>query len=340
MTDFNFVDFYNEAGLNPSGDIVKARQKAFKKLTNNNALEDFITLTRLYFQMPQDDVAWFKDAFSASDASFSMVNNERESSVLAACLLAHHVVLEQNPEAALCVLVSFTQSNRNIVVLPKLITLAEECFKKAAIKDFQAVRLSAPLPKTAEEGEDQNVLFSQWAKTLVNKVEAVVGKLQEQNARLNEENESLWWYIGGWSRITSTPFSELEPAATSVLAGYDLASLNSGATGPYSAEAILYRILQANDVDAKAKATIASAVDALDRDHLKEYVTSLPAAVPDICAITTALLKAEEIGKSPNWHEAFEKTSHLKPKKAEFTMQLLAKQVYMETLLLGLLQSN
>ena len=65
--------------------------------------------------------------------------------------------------------------------------------------------------------------------------------------------------------------------------------------------------------------------DAVEKMDLGEVLTR----VPDICPVLTAFHKASEIGKSPSWHEAFEKAAHVSP-DLQFTPLRLAMQVYRE----------
>ena len=88
MTGFNLADNYRAAGLTAGPDVLRTRQEPFDKLRKAIDPGTAIDLTRLYFGLPVPrGTDWFRDAFGEADASFSLVDNAREASVLAAGLL-------------------------------------------------------------------------------------------------------------------------------------------------------------------------------------------------------------------------------------------------------------
>ncbi len=88
MAEFNFADNYRAAGLTTGPDALRTRREPFDKLRQAINAQSAIDLTRLYFGLPVPrGTDWFRDAFGATDSSFSLIDNAREASVLAAGLL-------------------------------------------------------------------------------------------------------------------------------------------------------------------------------------------------------------------------------------------------------------
>ena len=126
MISFNFADQYKAAGLAPGPEIIRLRQEPFNKLRKNIDLLKILNLTRLYFGIPvTDGVDWLRDAFRETDASFSMLENEREVSVLSVCLLA--AALEDgHVSAGLSPLVAAAGGYRKPLVSPEFIEDAKQ----------------------------------------------------------------------------------------------------------------------------------------------------------------------------------------------------------------------
>jgi hypothetical protein len=362
MAPFTFADTYRAAGLSPGPDIIRLRQEPFDKLRKSIKPSNVVDLTRLYFGLPAPDAAtWLRDAFAEADPSFTLVDNQREVSVLAVCLLS--VALEDgHASAGLAPIVAAAAGNRTPVVRPEFVEEARQRLHERAVDarrrasadprqitpfakaDSKVPAAAAALAqagdfaKTAEIFKLVSEESSQARKTLADQFHQVLVPLIAEVTYLREELDMLWWYVGGWSLVLERPFTELEPALAAAMAGLDLASLTKGDVGPVAAPAILSRLISASRKTDSRKVAIRDAVDGfggnaferldLDGERLKR--------VPDVCPVLTAFLKAHEIGKSPTWHQPFAKVSHMKA-TATFHPLELAMQVYREALLIALL---
>ena len=356
MAGFNFADIYRAAGLTLAPDALRARQEPFDNLRQAIDPQTAIDLTRIYFGLPVPrGTDWFRDAFGATDASFSLIDNAREASVLAAGLL-EGATLDGKVYAALATLTTAASGLRQPLVRLDLIDLMRAAIQERAvgarrqapidpkhIKLPAASKLSVELTALTQGPEIAKVsaLLKQVSeesaeitKTLTNQVLAVVQPLAAQVLTLREEVEMLWWYVGGWSRMLDKPFMELELGLAAVLAGVDMADMSRSATGPAAAPAIFQRILAAGRKAKTAKIAIKDAVDALPQDQLDRL--RLPNALgtmSEICPVLTAYAKAKEIGASPAWHVAYTKATGFET-GAAFTPLELAMQAFRERLLL------
>jgi hypothetical protein len=356
VAGFNFADNYRAAGLTTGPDALRTRQEPFDKLRQAIDPPTAINLARLYFglSVPRG-TDWFRDVFGATDASFSLIDNAREASVLAAGLL-DAAAADGKIYAALATLTTSASGLRQPPVRPDLIDKMRFAIQQTAINARQqapvdpkniklpaASKISAELIALTQAPEitKASALLKQVSdesaeitKTLTNQVFSVVQPLAAQVLTLREEVEMLWWHIGGWSRLFEKPFAEFELALAAVLAGVDLADMSRSTTGPAAAPAIFQRTLAVGRKAKTAKIAIKDAVDALSQDQL-DYL-KLPDAlrtVPEICPVLTAFAKAKDIGAGMAWHASFAKATGLDV-GSTFAPLDLAMQAYRERLLL------
>ena len=358
MTEFNFADSYRAAGLTLGPEALRTRQEPFDKPRQTIDAQTAIDLIRIYFGLPVPrGTDWFRDAFQATDASFSLIDNAREASVLAAGLLEVATTADGKVYAALATLTTAACGLRQPRVRPELIDLMRGEIQERAVSDRRHATVKPEqirLPATASKLSPELTALSQSpdlakasallkqvseesagiTRTLANQVLAFIQPLAAQVLTLREEVEMLWWYVGGCSRMLDKPFVELDLGLTAVLAGIDMADMSRSATGPAAAPAIFQRIIAACRKAGTKKIAIKDAVDALPRDQLDRL--KLPNAlgtVSEICPVLTAYAKAKEIGASPAWHVAYANATGLEA-GAAFAPLELAVQAFRERLLL------
>lgn len=357
MAEFNFGDNYRAAGLTVSADTIRMRQEAFEKLRKAMDIQTALDLSRLYFGLPVPrGTDWFRDAFGASDPSFSMLDNDREAAVLAAGLI-EAAVDDENTYAGLAAVATAVGGLRSPKVRPALIaelqaTLTINAAKVrqrgtidgSAIKSPAAVKAGTEAASLAQAGDWARTaaLFKQVSdesfsstKTLSSQVAAVVKPLIQQAADLREEVDMLWWHLGGWSRAFDRPFAEMDAGLAAVLAGMDLADLSRTVHGPAAAAAILHRTVSLGRKELATPVKFQQCVDALpDEDLARLELEDALKGVQDICPVLAAFLKAREVGRSPAWHASFAKGTGLKA-DAAMNPSALAMQVYRERQLLS-----
>ena len=355
MTEFNFADSYRGAGLALGPDLLRARQEPFDKLRKAIDAPTAMNLTRIYFGLSvPGGTEWFRDAFGETDASFSLVDNAREASVLAAGLL-EGAIADGKMYAALAPLTTIAAGLRQPIVRPELIDLIIAKIQETAVSARRHApadpnRIKRPASKLSSEvtaltqapelTKASNLVKAMSEESieitanLANQVYAVVQPLAGEVLTLREEVDMLWWYVGGWSRLLDRPFAELALGLAAVLAGVDMAEMSRSAIGPVAAPAIFQRILAASPKNNPTSVVITDAVDSLHPDQLDRL--KLPDAlmsVPDICPVLTAFAKAKAIGVSPAWHAAYAKATGLQA-VAAFAPLELAMQAFRERLLL------
>lgn len=358
MGGFNFADSYRASGLTPGPEIINLRQKPFDDLVKQMDSKIAVALVRIYFGLPvPQGTDWFRDAFAATDPSFSMHDNEQEAAVLSACLLSAAVV-NKDETAALAVLTTSAGGNRKPHLLPELIEISRMTLLEISINSRNRQtptpkQLKLPAKTNLHEAADAIATGPGWppvvelfkqvsdeslnaTKNLTNQVQAILSPLIAQVSDLKEETEMLWWHIGGWSNVLEQPFSELQPGLAAVMAGLDLADLSRTLAGPAAAPAMLHRTIISADRDrSAAKASIREAVEAFPDDAYEKLglIDELK-SISDVCPVLTGLLKAHEAGASPAWESMFRKATHF-DENVEFDLLDLAVQVYRERSLLS-----
>jgi GTPase-associated system helical domain len=135
VADFNFADSYRAAGLAPGPDALRARHEPFDKLRQALDASTAIDLTRIFFGLPVPrGTDWFRDAFKATDPSFSLVDNAREASVLAAGLL-EGATADGKMYAALATLTTAANGLRHPAVRLELIQLMSDAIQERAVSN-------------------------------------------------------------------------------------------------------------------------------------------------------------------------------------------------------------
>jgi hypothetical protein len=248
LAAFNFADNYRKAGLLTGPDVLRTRQQPFNKLQQAINPQTAVDLTRLYFGLPVPrGTDWFRDAFGETDASFSLIDNGREASVLAAGLL-EGAAADGKIYVALSTLTAAASGLREPNVRPDLIDVMRRAIQEKAIGARQqeaanpqhiklpaASKISAELAaliQAPEIGKASTLLkqaseeSAEITRALVNQVVAVVRPLAAQVLTLREEVEMLWWHVGGWSRLLDKSFAEIDLGLAAVLAGVDMADMS------------------------------------------------------------------------------------------------------------------
>lgn len=357
MSSYNFADRYKSAGLAPGNDVIVLRQVPFEKLRKNADISVILDLSRLYYGLPLPGGAeWFREAFAENDLGFSMIDNEREASVLAACLLGA-IIDDGNIYAAIAPLVAGAGGARTPLSNDDFIEHARQAIAKHSVasrrlssadpskikqpvkgKAFTTIDGVIDEPELTALAEAVKALATdslEATKALSNQISSVIKPVVEQVRDLREEVDMLWWYVGGWSRILEKPFAELDIGTAALMAGLDLSHLVKGESGPVAAPAILHRLIVSQRSEGKTPLPLDLAIDTIPAGTLSNFAfNSKIAEVADLCPILCALMKAEDIGTGSSWHAAFKKTTALEA-TIEFQPLELAMQVYREALLMS-----
>lgn len=353
MGTFNFADSYKAAGLTANGEILRFRQQAFDTVKGKSDAQSAVTLCRLYFGISTTDTEWFRSAFHATDNSFSMIDNEREVAVLAACIIDAR--LEANdPFAALAILTTSFAGVRTPVVRPELVQRAEQMLLERGVDEGSSASIDADLIRAPAKSKTAaaiaGVPVNDWAKllevlkqistegttattSLASQVDSVVRPLIERSKKLEEEVSMLWWYIGGWSRLLSSPLETYPLASAAILAALDLADLSRNYFGPAAATPLLRKIIQNGKRDADAEVSVDEAMKGIDfRKYALLETGDAVKQNPELFPALFAVAKAAELGPETPWQAIYLKQTRIDATTKTKAISL-ATQAYRERLL-------
>jgi hypothetical protein len=172
------------------------------------------------------------------------------------------------------------------------------------------------------------------ANTAFAELQGTVSKMAKDLSSTREQLAMLWWLTGGWSRKLKRSFIDIGVPLAYVASGFDLADLSDTIHGPYSAEALLTRVLSPVKKSKKQISVSELGDSPSNEDFALLGVSQDGTTYPEICPLSAALLKSAEIGKGNSWHAAFEKAACL-PVSTVLQPQEIAVQAMYERLLLG-----
>jgi hypothetical protein len=150
---------------------------------------------------------------------------------------------------------------------------------------------------------------------------------------LREETEILWWLFGERSVTMEQNFNELQPAASPVVIGWELAGLTRLIPGPVARDGLLARGLRLSGMADDEVSPLAEGVSALSRDWREAVVGSLDlTAVGDLAPVLSAVVASLGVADQRDWMTAFDYAS-IVPSATAFSALELAGQCYNEAML-------
>lgn len=352
MTKLVFADRYAEVGLAPTPQTILSRQVPAERIVSNITKAHTLDLVEHYYGSPGLDLGWLRDEFAQEDPSFSLVNNERETRVLAAAILGA-LVANESAVAILAVVSGHVCAHRSPEDAVGLLAEANEALARLSVEErTPAVIETKIVPTSSNKLGDEIAALTQndWATLLV-----VLGKLRAERlssskttsaqttsalaaldlqVRLQrEESQMLWWLVGGHSRRLERSFGAFAPQQVALVGAVDLGDLTTVTElGPVAAPAMLERVIAlAKRSKGSPSRDLASAIEGLSRDDLKR-LRIFPEKVPArIAPVTAGISLARTIGFGA-WHTRFSETTGLDATVA-FDPVDLAGQLYREHLL-------
>lgn len=337
----------------PTSDYVRLRSAAIAAVAKKPSVHDVVALARLVWSLPLADPVFvdrFADAFRKEDAAFPMRENEHELSVLAGATLIT-IMKEGTPTSDIAALASVSAEGaglRHSCSLPDLSAEAEN-----HLLQFGKKRRSREVEKDVPTGIDSaskksmkdyasQLAQNAWNEAAASVTSAVsaVGKAADQLSGavedlrseveiLREQQDILWWLFGGFSLDTNAPLTQSEDAAAVLMVGHDLAILTSFSPGPVASGAFISKMLSSAKLTRK-KVSVADAVNALDVNIRREWVSEQPIALAGLlCPVSFAVHRSLD---SPGARMSGNIANF--PLDERVPAQDMAFQIFIETLLL------
>ena len=352
MAQFSFADRYADAGISPTAQVIADRQAPAERIVASIKPDRIVDLAGAYYGSPGVELGWMRDEFAEEDASFSLVNNEREVRVLAATILGS-LVASGKSVAILAVLSGNVVGHRPPVQSGWLLDDAVAAFGARSVADRKPAAVDTKVvhtavPKLAEEiaAVPQNDWASllavlvkirneaqSSARTTSGQATNALAALDRQVRYMREESQMLWWLVGGHSRSLGRGFSGFGPQQAALVAAADLGSLTSvSPLGPVAAPAMLERVIDlARRPRGAQPRDLASAVDGLSAEDLEGLPLHVDAVPARLAPVTAAVSLARTMGVGA-WHGRFKERTGLDASTG-FEPVRLAEQLYREHLL-------
>ncbi|MFJ5330736.1 GTPase-associated system all-helical protein GASH [Pectobacterium versatile] len=352
MTTYTFADRYSEAGLAPTAEKIILRDGPVRQIVKTIKGQQILDLALFYYDCSGIDLTWFRNAFVEADASFSMVNNEREARVLSALVLSE-LIKGHNTNAILAVSTGSVRGLRTPPQSSWLVYQAEEAFLTCSVENRaykhvpSKVSLTASQElidelKSASEAPDTVTLASLLIKvrnefhsstlTMSKQISTALGECDHQLSLMREESQMLWWLTGGHSTTFSRSFAAFTPAQAALIGALDLGKLTTYThLGPVAIPAMLDKIIAlAKKTRTKGVVSLNTLIDSFVPEDLEQFnvFQSLP---PYIAPVTAAIDFAKTMGIGA-WHARFAQKTGL---NASLSLEpcVMAEQLYREHLL-------
>ncbi len=314
-TRFSFIEAYRAADPSALPAIVSARDQAFKLI--RPAVEDIDRvhdLCRLAFHMPFDGaryIDWFDKPISDPDPRFVLSQDVADAGRMATMVL-RDFVSAGSEAVAMSVLATSFAGRRVAFDNGELVTQARDLIAaRAKLPQIRApseplsisnanelepllVALDGGVTPPATKSAIENV--QKGAADAVTAIDAAYQALRNDNIRLAEEVDMLWFHLGNRSNILDVPLSALPAKSLPFVAGIDLGAMVRSLPGPYGVYGIIKRTL---GEAADKTVTVEEGIGALDAQQVSSLACE---KTPDIFSLHAALRLAARGG---SWTDAF-----------------------------------
>ena len=334
--------WYNRVKLPIDKDRLNLRENSIEQFYESEEAEDATENLLSLFYLGRAEsgfMQFFTDCFQKEDPSFDegKINELR----LLAGELLYEIALENDEDDNYHI--QFTASMYHFLGNDGFVgditkTIMEEFDKNAkklrespiTMNGMEISKLQTKFFETNEEMvETEEVSFTfgieKKLQDVVNRLNKLIEnhnkaiKVQNDlNARIKEDNQIIWWIVGGTSDIRNKKYAELPANEASYLLGLELSELIGNYPGPYAAAQMLRHMLKPEDRGKKIK--LSQFVDDIDDELIEEYGNRSP--------LLYALAKKKEVGAG-NWHKPLEEKFGMDVNK-EIKLEDAAYEIYLE----------
>ncbi|KKW51705.1 hypothetical protein XB02_04710 [Pantoea ananatis] len=354
MAQFTFADRYSEAGLSPTADKILLREKPVANLVENIDTQQIMTLAKFYYGCTGLDMNWFRDAFAEEDASFSLINNEREARVLSALVL-EALIHENNSIAILAVSIGSVRGQRTPLQSAWLAFEAETTFLSssvdfrtyASVPDKVTPTINQKLPeelKAVTEAPDLTSLAALLTKvreearastqTTSKQVAVALAACNRQLSLMHEESQMLWWLTGGTSKTLSRSFNSFTPAQAAFIGAFDLGKLTTySPLGPVAIPAMLDKIMSMAKKmrnTTPSEITLHALIESFTPEDIEKF--DIPHTLPPFLTPLSAAITLVKTAGNNMWHSRFTQITGLDA-SLSLPPVVMAEQLYREHLL-------
>jgi len=346
---------YGKLGLTTSSALIESRYSGIEAAAKALTVEQLPELLLVLFGKTNAAKVDFLEHFK-NDLTFDVRPTDKEAALLATAI-ADYAMTEDiaiGGQVALLVTTAAVGGMRPPAVPSDVLSIADATLtakqeeSHETPRQWKQVAVPAALSQAIEtiKGQPQNhqnlptILpaistafeqLSQYLTSFAQRSTAINSSLLAHIAKLEEETDTHWWVVGGWSAEKVCPFRDLGAIEASVQAGWELAGKTSSQFGLYAAPALLNIVLERGreSLSTVALAAVSKAPELSWRSSNFETVAGGPLAplLPTSTMFGLSAAAADE----DDWKPAFVRKTGIDP-AATIAPLNLAVQVYRERL--------
>lgn len=288
VAEFDFITEYRARQPSQSREMVEARAVSFAKL--KTALDEdanrIADLAHFAYSIPHalqsDADSWLEETLRANDNTFTISQDREEAALLAALVLRERLSRNVTATPVIVHAASFVgkrpTADKGALSAAARQRVQDQVRRRGTsttqtkVSQAKAAEITALIEKyrevedTASEiailegvNADYNAQITQVAKTANKAIEAVFN----ENRRLAEEIDLLWWHLGQYSLLLDRPLSEIPELARPIVIGLDIAEMVNILPGPFGVYGIMRKAL--GDLASK-QLKLSETIKALDPD--------------------------------------------------------------------------
>jgi hypothetical protein len=350
----DFADWYQSVTFGHDRGVQTVREESAKIAAESLADDISLELVKLVFGGPTrtEKIDDFRKFFKDKDPSFKMSGNDQELLALAGWVLAEICSNTYSSPVTTAILTTAMGGARKPSIDMDLVGIAR--YEIIRDGDNERKRPDIILPtafdkitfadhseiEEAEEAElDTNEL-----KDVITSILAQLDEKQNEYIKFSEdlykivsiqdeELQTLWWLIGGWSDRWEALFEDIDMKSRPILLANELATLSKASVEPRSLKSLFSRVKIG-----EIPITIPEAIGACGGSRIS-ILSSKYAPCPVITPVQFAISRAAEIGGDADWVAPWQKVCGISP---EYSLPAidLAIQCFRENKLLEQLSSS
>lgn len=304
--NFEFAEAYRK--LQPGADrsIVGFREATHRKVRKDlhKYADRIVDLARLTFDIPVSGgrkPIWLEEIAKEKDIHFSLEHDRNEARIVATILLADMIASAFPGTSALVLTCSFA-GRRQTVDQEAIVMAARSALAgmgrtrglsfstQIAAARWQDIGKTVLAAKAGDAATTHAALEAIAAEAkaaevrMVEKFNGALTALTNENRRLAEEVDLLWWRMGRWSFLLDRPLSEIDERALPFVIGTDVAAMINVLPGPHGALGIIRDALGGEADTRQTIRDMFEAVPTADRASMLEDTKAEPDPIASLNA--------------------------------------------------------
>jgi hypothetical protein len=322
---------YKKLSLQKDAQFIEQRATVLESLSDNIHKKEALSLVAIVYgiEIPEDDIKWFLSAFRQDEPGFALDGVDREVELLAAASLRNEIHNNAEDVGLWCCLLVETANFGGLRTCKGDPMLIEYACKK--LQEFQTahnvlkkatyhtkIDISATYQPAESAGPNWQTAQPAVKQTIEAALNYTVQGLKWQATQLNdaidyiqhleEQTQTQWWAIAGWSESTNMPYAKQKLEEAVVRSAVELANISaSNLAGPIAAPALFNMVLTRDRKPAQLKKlSLKTVVTATLREWRKSWL-GLETKDPytRLCPIALAIGLATESNDEPDWEAQF-----------------------------------